>query len=80
MTRITAIARLTGASSDEIRYLEVKGFIRSSRLRLIKRKVRQYEDSEIPKIQFIIKYRRQGFTWNVAYEKAMKEMQNPTLF
>ena len=80
MTRITAIARLTGASADEIRYLEVKGFIRSSRMRLKKRKVRQYQDNEIPKIQSIIKYRRQGFTWNVAYEKAMKEMENPPLF
>jgi DNA-binding transcriptional MerR regulator len=80
MTRITAIARLTGASADEIRYLEAKGFIRSSRLRLKQRKVRQYQDSDIPKIQAIIKYRRQGFTWNVAYQKAMKEMEPPPLF
>jgi DNA-binding transcriptional MerR regulator len=80
MTRITAIARLTGASADEIRYLEAKGFIRSSRLRLKQRKVRQYQDSDIPKIQAIIKYRRQGFTWNVAYQKAMKEMETPPLF
>jgi len=80
MTRITEIARLTGAAVDEIRYLEVKGFIRSSRLHLKKRKVRQYKDSDIPKIQAIIKYRRQGFTWNAAYLKAMKEMENPPLF
>jgi DNA-binding transcriptional MerR regulator len=74
------MARLTGASADEIRYLEVKGFIQSTRLRLQRREVRQYEDNDIRKIQIIIKYRRQGFTWDTAYQKAVKEIENPTLF
>ncbi len=80
MTRITKMARLTGASADEIRYLEVKGFIQSTRLRLQRREVRQYQDSDIPRIQAIMKYRKQGFTWDMAYQKALKEMENPSLF
>jgi DNA-binding transcriptional MerR regulator len=80
MTRITELARLTGASVDEIRYLETKGFIKSSRVRLQRREVRQYQESDTRKVQTIIKYRRQGFTWDTAFQKAMKEMENPTLF
>ncbi len=74
------MAKATGASVDEIRYLETKGFIKSSRLRLQRREVRGFSESESRKVQAIIKYRRQGFTWDAAYEKAMKEMENPTLF
>ena len=79
MTRITDFSRLTGATVDELRYLETKGFIKSRRVLLLRRKVREYKDSEIPKVQSIIKFRRQGFTWDTAYQKALKEMENPTL-
>jgi DNA-binding transcriptional MerR regulator len=79
MTRITIMVRLTGATADEIRYLEVKGFIKSTRLHLQRREVRQYQDEDIHKIRTIMKYRKQGFTWDVAYQKAMNEMENPTL-
>jgi DNA-binding transcriptional MerR regulator len=64
---------------DEIRYLEAKGFIRSSRVRLLTRSVRAYKQSDITKVQTIIKYRHQGYTWGAAYERATKEMENPTL-
>ena len=80
MTRITELARLTGASVDEIRYLEAKGFIKSSRVRLTSRKVRQYDESDARKVGTIVKYRRQGFTWDAAFQKAMKEIEKPTLF
>ncbi len=80
MPRITDLARATGASVDEIRYLEAKGFIKSSRVRLLTRHVREYEGSDVKKVETIIKYRRQGYTWDVAYQKANKEMENPTLF
>jgi len=79
MLRITALAKTTGASVDELRYLERKGFLSPSRTRLKSRKVRQYQDSDIRKVQLIIKYRRQGFTWNVAFQKAMPEVDNPLL-
>jgi len=79
MPRITELARTTGASVDEIRYLERKGFITPSRQRLNRREVRQYREADIRRVQLIIKYRRQGFTWNTAYQKAMREQENPSL-
>ena len=80
MLRITELARKTGASVDEIRYLERKGFIESTRSRLTQREVRHFQDTEARKIQLIIKYRRQGFTWDVAFQKARQEFDKPTLF
>ena len=79
MPRITELARTTGASVDEIRYLERKGFISPSRKRLSRREVRQYQETDIRRVQLIIKYRRQGFTWDVAHQKAMREQENPSL-
>ncbi len=80
MLRITEMARKTGASVDELRYIERKGFINSTRKHLSQREVRQYRDSDIGKIGLIIKYRRQGFTWDAAYKKALEEMNKPSLF
>ena len=64
---------------DEIRYLETRGFIKSVRVRLISRYVRQYQEPDVRKVGTIIKYRRQGFTWDAAFQRAVKEMENPTL-
>jgi DNA-binding transcriptional MerR regulator len=80
MLRITELARKTGASVDEIRYLEQKKFIQSTKSRLIQREVRIFQDTDIRKIQLIIKYRRQGFTWDAAFQKAQQELNKPTLF
>jgi len=80
MLRITELARQTGASVDEIHYLEKKGIIKSKRVRLKQRAVRQFDEKSIRTIELIIKYRRQGFTWNVAYEKAKQEINKPALF
>jgi DNA-binding transcriptional MerR regulator len=79
MLRITELAKVAGTSGDELRYLERKGFLSPSRTQLKRRKVRQYQEADIRKVQLIIKYRRQGFTWNVAFQKAMREMDNPLL-
>ena len=79
MLRITELSKITGASVDELRYLERKGFLNSSRRQLKRRKVRQYQETDIRKVQLIINYRRQGFTWNVAFQKAMPEVENPFL-
>ncbi len=65
---------------DELRYLEKKGFVSSVRLELKQRKVRQYPDADIRKLQLTIKYRRQGFTWDAACQKALQEQENPRLF
>jgi DNA-binding transcriptional MerR regulator len=79
MPHITEISRVTGASVDEIRYLETKGFVKSRRVRLQARQVREYSESESLKVAAIIKYRRQGFTWDTAYQKALIELENPPL-
>jgi len=78
--RITDFARKTGASADELRYLEKKGYLNSSKSRLERRVVRIYQDSDIVKVQLIIKYRQQGFTWDAAFQKAISELGKPTLF
>ena len=80
MLRITELARKTGASVDEVHYHEKKGFIQSTKSRLTQREVRQFQDTDARKIQLIIKFRRQGFTWDVAFQKAQQEIDNPTLF
>ena len=80
MLRITELARRTGASIDEIRYLETKGFIKSKRTKLKTREVRQFEEDSVRTIECVMKFRRQGFTWNSSYEKARQEMDKPTLF
>ena len=80
MVRITDLARTAGASVDELRYLERKGYLNSVKTRLKRRKVRRYQDADVRKAQLIIKYRRQGFTWDVSFQKAMLELENPSLF
>lgn len=80
MLRITQLTKQTGATVDEIRYLEAKGFIKSERTKLKKREVRQFEEDCVRTVECIIKYRRQGFTWKSAYEKARQEIDKPTLF
>ena len=80
MIRITEMARQTGASVDELRYIERKGFIQSLRSRLKQREVRNYRDSDAPKVALIIKYRRQGYTWDTAYKKTIEELEKPALF
>jgi hypothetical protein len=80
MLHVTELARKTGASVDEVHYLEKKGFIQSTKSRLTQREVRQFQDADVRKIELIIKYRRQGFTWDTAFQKAREELDKPTLF
>ncbi len=77
---IVELARATGASLDELRYMERKGFVNPSRVRMKQREVRQYQDTDMRKVQLVIKYRRQGFTWDTAFAKALRELENPPLF
>jgi DNA-binding transcriptional MerR regulator len=77
--RITELARLTGATTDEIRYFERKDYIRCRWLTLRARSVRDYEEAEVQKVELLIKYRRDGFELDTAYTKAMDELQQPRL-
>jgi len=78
--RITEMSRVTGASVDEIRYMERKGFLDSALTRLRQRKVRDYQETDIRKVKLLIKHRKQGFTWDMAFKKAMEDLQKPRLF
>jgi len=80
MLRITELARKTGASVDEVHYLEKKGFVQSVKSKLTEREVRHFQDTDVRKVELIIKYRRKGFTWDMAFQKAEQELNNPTLF
>ncbi len=78
--RITQLAGITEASVDELRYMERKGFVQPIRRRLKQRQVREYRDADVQKVQRIIKYRRQGFTWDAACQRALRDLENPPLF
>jgi DNA-binding transcriptional MerR regulator len=78
--RITEMSRLTGTSTDELRYMERKGFLTSGARTLRTRQVRDYPESEVRKAMLIVKYRKLGFTWTAAYTKALEELANPPLF
>ena len=77
--RITEVSRQTGAPSDLIRYFEAKGFITADRIVVHTRKVRDYSESTVSTIELILKYVNQGFKHDVAYQKAMEELQQPRL-
>ena len=76
---ITELARRTGGTIDQIRYLERKRYIEPSWVQLKNRYVRDYPESEVHKVEIIVQYLCQGFRYDVAYQKAMEEIQSPRL-
>ncbi len=77
--RITEVAKSTGATPDQVRYLEKKKYIRSRWKQLKTRRVKDYSATEVRKIEHIIKYLDQGFKYDIAYQKAMEELDQPHL-
>jgi len=77
--RITEVAKSTGATPDQVRYLEKKKYIRSRWKRLKTRRVKDYSATEVRKIAYILKYLDQGFKYDIAYQKAMEELAQPRL-
>ncbi len=77
--RITAVARRVGTTTDQIRYLERKKYVKGRWRRLKNRRVRDYGETEIRKAELIIKYLNQGFKHDFAYLKAMEEIRQPRL-
>ncbi len=75
--RITELAKRFSVTTDQIRYLERKGYIESTWTQLDKRRIRYYPEREINKLELLIKYIDQGFRYDMAYQKAIEEMQNP---
>lgn len=71
---------MTGALADELRYMERKHFISPVRVKIKQREVREYGEADTRMVRLIMKYRRMGFTWDVAHGKASGELANPPLF
>lgn len=78
--RITEMSRITGASVDELRYMETKGFLDVTKTQLKRRMVRDYQKADVRKVQLVLKYRKQGFTWDTALKRAEQDLKNPSLF
>ena len=76
---ITELARQTGGTIDQIRYLERKGYIKPSWVQLNNRRVRDYPEAEVHKVEIIVKYLDHGFRYDAAYQKAIGEMESPRL-
>lgn len=77
--RITDVAKLVGVMPDAIRWFEKKGYVKPTWKTLKKRQVRDYPEVEVQKIKLIVKYRREGFEHEVAYQKAKEELERPQL-
>jgi DNA-binding transcriptional MerR regulator len=77
--RITEVSKQTGTTPDLIRYFEAKGFITADRIVVHTREVRDYSESIVSIIELILKFVNQGFKHDVAYQKAMSELQQPRL-
>jgi len=55
-------------------YLEQKGYIRPRRIPMGDLEAREYSPEDAARIKLIWKYLKKGFKHNVAYRKAMEEM------
>ena len=77
--RITELSRDTGATVDQIRYLEKKGYIQAKWENLNTRRVRCYPESEVAIVKLIMKYFNLGYRYDVAYQKAVQDVHSPPL-
>ena len=77
--RITEVARHLGVMPDEIRWFERKGYVEPTWTAFGNRRVRDYPEDQVRRIQVIVKYRREGYEHAAAYEKALQELENPRM-
>lgn len=78
--RQSEVTRRTGASRDELRYFEDKGYVRPGKVRLKKRVVRDYSESDVRLIELIMKYKAKRLILDAAYDQAKRELTQPGLF
>ncbi len=64
---------------DTLYYLEKKGFIEPEKTRAGKKLLREYSEKDVRKVELIWKHLKMGFKYEVAYEKALEELNNPGL-
>ncbi len=79
MMRQSEVIKLTGATRDELRYFERKGYIQPELMHLKQRIVKNYSEQEARLIGLIVKYRRERFELGAAYDKALEELARPRL-
>ena len=77
--RITELAKHSKLNRDRIRYLVLKGYIEPDTIKIKNRVVSDFPENEVKKTEYMAKYVEQGYKYDVAYEKAIKDMQNPQL-
>ena len=65
---------------DELHYMERKGFLNTMIIPVKSRLVRDYREEDISIVKLIIQNRRQGFTWDAAFQRAKQEVSKPRLF
>jgi DNA-binding transcriptional MerR regulator len=64
---------------DTLYYLEKKGFITPKKRKAGKKLIRDYSEVDVRKVELIWKYLKMGFKYEVAYEKALEQLNNPEL-
>ena len=79
LMRQSEVIKETGATRDEIRYFERKGYVQPKLMHLKQRTVKNYSEREARLIGLIVKYRRERFELDAAYEKAKEELARPRL-
>lgn len=79
MIRQKEVTERTGASRDEIRYFERKGYIKPKQKCLKQRAIRDYSEQDVRLIGLIVKYRRERFELDAAYAKAKEDLKKPRL-
>ena len=79
MRRQKEVTERTGASRDEIRYFERKGYIKPEQKCLKQRVIRDYSEEDVRLIELIVKYRRERFELDAAYAKAKQDLNQPRL-
>jgi len=77
--RITDVARRTRATPDRIRYLDKRRYIKGRWKTINTRRVRDYPEAEVQKIELIVKYLDQGYRYEAAFERASEELRQPRL-
>ena len=66
-------------STDQIRYLEQKGYVQPQWTQVKTRSVRDYSEEDLHLIDLIGRYLDQGFKLDIAYQRAMDDVEQPRL-
>ncbi len=77
--RTSDVLKKLNIPRHKLYYLEQKGYIKPKRIPMGELETREYAEEDYKKVELIWKYLQNGFKHKIAYQKAMEELQNPTL-